>query len=92
MRRAEDKKKAPKPNAYQIHKISFEDSDDSSRIDIPNVFLQDREDPPSPPKRRRQDKEEVLSLHRTESEQHFELGGRLAHLSPPNRKLSDSQL
>ena len=37
--------------------ISFDDSDDSSRIDIPNIFLDDRENnfdpysmPPSPPK------------------------------------------
>lgn len=34
-----------KNNAHKanLHRISFEDSDDSSRIDIPNIFLDDRE-------------------------------------------------
>jgi hypothetical protein len=57
VRRAEDNKnknKNSKNNNYQIHKISFEDSDDSSRIDIPNIFLNDRdESSPSPPKRKK---------------------------------------
>ena len=25
-----------------VHRISFDDSDDSSRIDVPNIFLDDR--------------------------------------------------
>lgn len=92
VKRAEGgKKKSTKtPNTYQIHKISFEDSDDSSRIDIPNIFLNDHENsyPASPAKRHKQDKEEVISLHRTDSEHNFDMGGRLGQLSPAKRKQS----
>ena len=43
--------------------ISFDDSEDSSRVDIPNIFLDDRERdvdpysiPPSPPKPKKKPK------------------------------------
>ena len=52
----ESKKKIPplKSNPY-LNRISFDDSDDSSRYDIPNIFLDDRdESSPSPPKYRKQ--------------------------------------
>ena len=63
MRRAEGiKNRNTKNKNYQVHKISFDDSDDSSRIDIPNIFLNDRDEPsPSPPKRKKLEKEEVVS-------------------------------
>ena len=63
MRRAEGiKNRNTKNKNYQVHKISFDDSDDSSRIDIPNIFLNDRDEPsPSLPKRKKLEKEEIVS-------------------------------
>ena len=56
--------------------ISFDDSDDSSRVDIPNIFTEDREnnfDPysfPSPPKPQKKPKPPPPPvLHKNESEQ-----------------------
>lgn len=45
LRRGEERGFAKKPAGFKanLHRISFEDSDDSSRIDIPNIFLDDRE-------------------------------------------------
>jgi hypothetical protein len=51
-----------KPNTFKanLHRISFDDSDDSERIEIPNIFLNDREvsefnyAPPPPKKKHRE--------------------------------------
>lgn len=77
LKRAEEKgftKKVPGFKA-NLHRISFEDSDDSSRIDIPNIFLDDRENTEeaySPVKIKkkeppiiRQESEQVLDLPRS---------------------------
>ena len=60
--------------------ISFDDSEDSSRVDIPNIFLDDREKdvdpysiPPSPPKPQKKPKPPAPApapvLYKADSEQ-----------------------
>lgn len=75
----ESKPVKKKNNAYKanLHRISFEDSDDSSRIDIPNIFLDDRENTedvvysPVKPKKKEspviEKQESVVELRQTKS-------------------------
>lgn len=52
LKRGEDKEGKKKTNKPHLHMISFDDSDESSRQDIPNIFLDDKEhnfEPYSPP-------------------------------------------
>ena len=76
----EPKKKNASYNAH-LHMISFDDSDDSSRVDIPNIFLDDRENhmesyapsPPPHPKPQRKAKEVPPVRLQPSSAQEFDI-------------------
>lgn len=60
MKKRDDSKKKVTPAKFNLHKISFDDSDESSRSDIPNIFLDHREEaesPKSPAKPKKLEKE-----------------------------------
>ena len=70
-------KRKPAAAKPHLHMISFDDSEDSSRVDIPNIFLDEREHhfdpysaPPSPPKPQKKAKPPAPPkpvIHKTDS-------------------------
>jgi hypothetical protein len=80
LKKNEEKDGKKKINKPHLHMISFDDSDESSRQDVPNIFLDDRENnfepyspPPKPVKKvKAAPRVAPPALEKTDSAQHID--------------------